>query len=269
MKLDTEKTESKDEKRSMMPWLVAAAAAVILGAAIILVTQSTEEAPPATQLTPTTIADAAPTTLADVMPTTEVTPMTLDAVEAAWQEITPWISGGNGEFRTNTFSVPFAFSTEGASWTNGLQGAEWIFLRHNGTPSVILDVFVVEMSVEEATQEWVSTHDAVEGAEMTEPVEVTIAGANRVRFDSSGLPINKAMLDVPEVIFFSAPDGGVPAGQEGFVYIIEVNDQTLIVAVSTAVSIFDVAFTPEPGDVESATSDALALINTIIWKDLN
>ncbi|MEE8375668.1 MAG: ABC transporter substrate-binding protein [Acidimicrobiia bacterium] len=64
-------TESKDEKRSMMPWLVAAAAAVILGAAIVLVTQNTEEAPPATQLTPSTIADAAPTTVADVVPTTE------------------------------------------------------------------------------------------------------------------------------------------------------------------------------------------------------
>ncbi len=68
-------TESKDEKRSMMPWLVAVAAAVILGAAIVLVTQNTEEAPPAAQLTQSTIADAAPTTVANVVPTTEAAPV--------------------------------------------------------------------------------------------------------------------------------------------------------------------------------------------------
>lgn len=84
--LDTDKKESTEEKRPMMPWLVAAATAVILGAAIVLVTQSTEEAPPAAQLTQSTIAEAVPTTVAPPQPfTVEEALAVMDAYFAAFK----------------------------------------------------------------------------------------------------------------------------------------------------------------------------------------
>lgn len=60
--LDTKKSDLKDGKRSVVPWLVAASAVVILAVALILVNQGTEETPPVTQPTATTLVDTAPTT---------------------------------------------------------------------------------------------------------------------------------------------------------------------------------------------------------------
>lgn len=257
--LDTEKTESKEDKRSMVPWLVAAAATVILGVAIILVTQSTEEAPPATQLTPTTVADAAPTTV--------VTPTTLDPVEAAWQEIPLFVGRGRGELRTVSFAVPFSFDTGDATWVSGsLNSPERFGMFFEGMV-VLVDVIPGLDSIDatvEAFADWQATYP---DTEMTEAVPASVGGAEGVVFETFGLPFEDPDNPSP----FTDPEGiNYGGGEFTETFVVDVNGQILIVAHTFAKNFpGDAVPAYEQEEYDAANASAKAIIDSIVWKDLN
>lgn len=263
--LDTETEQQTNGKTSNGMWLVAAASAAILGVALLLINQGSDEASVATQLTPPTIADAVPTTVADVTPTT-LTPTTiLDPAEAAWQEITPFLGRGRGEFRTISFAIPLSFDTGDSLWNGESYNGPDIFGILFDEMIVLIDVALVPDSVDATVQAFANWQANYPDSQMTEPAPTHVGDAEGLVFETFGLPL------VDDAAPFLDPDGASLAGGEfAEVSVIEVNGQVLIVSHRFAKSFPGHAIPAyEQEEYDAANASARAIIDSIIWKDLS
>ena len=96
--LDTRETETSQPRPSRL-WLAAAAvAAVVLGVALAILSTGSEEAPVATDPTPTTL-------LHEVTPTSAPAP-TITLAEGAFPGVADWPGRGTGEFVAWRSEVP-------------------------------------------------------------------------------------------------------------------------------------------------------------------
>ncbi len=272
-------------QRPLVLGSIAAAVAVIVG--VVLYTQSngdsnsirvTDE-----DTTETTVTTSAPTTAA---PTTEApsttlppTSSTLDPAEAVWQEI-PLVlfPGVVGEFRTNTFGVPFKFDTAGVPYSKDLETENWFAISSDDVSSWV-DVFVGLDSIEATVAEFQAMHDFYDSAQMSEPEPVTLGGADGVVFQSIGLPAGVAVTETDRHEFTAqipsrglwadasaygiAIPGTSASGSDGVsIWVIDVNGRVVVVAKSALemqVAVEDRPLIPQ------ATQP---LIDSIVWKDL-
>lgn len=272
-------------QRPLVLGSIAAAVAIIVG--VVLFTRSdgdsnsirvTDE-----DATETTVTTVAPTTEA---PTTEsptttlaVTSSTLDPAEAAWQEIPIVLFPGSvGEFRTNTFAVPFKFDTAGVPVTKDWEREDWIAITSDEVAGWV-DVFLGLDSIEATVEEFRNMHDFYDTASMEEPVPATLGGVDGVVIRSVGLPVGVDLTD-PDRHEFMAPitQRGLWAGDGAYgiatpgrssaesagvpIWIGEVNGQVVVVAQSS----IDMQNTLE--ERELARQGIQQLVDSIVWKDL-
>jgi len=256
-------------RRSARLVVTAIVAAIAIGLGVYLIDQSQPQVPPATQLTPSTIAESAPTTFGEVVPTT-VTPATLDAVEAAWQELPRFLgrAGGGIQFRTASFFVPFSFTAAEGMWWDAVEdNGRDVFGMNVEAMAAFVEVIPGLESVEatvEALTEWQSNYP---DSQMTEPVPTELDSASGVAFALMGLPFEDPAYPAPFTNIFGIARF---AGQFSEVHVVDVNGQILIVGHTFAKSFPGQAVPIYTQDeYDTANAAATVVINTIIWKDLN
>jgi hypothetical protein len=272
--------------------LLAAAATIIVVVGLVSLVSNDDnneilDTPSPTAGTSPTTEPPAATSVPTTSPTTEPAATTaaptsspLDPAEAAWQEIPPMLFAGvTGEYRTNTFGVPFKFDTGDMAHTKTWEREDWIAISNDEVPGWI-DVFTGLDSIDATIEEFQAMHEAVESAQMDEPEPATLAGAEGVVFRSVGLPPGVGLTE-QDLYEFTAPipDRGVwtdssaygvatpgmsSPGSDGVsIWVIDVNGQIVVVAQSA----LDMQMT---ADVHTRSREATrSLINSISWKDLS
>ena len=235
--------------------------------------------PPATTSVPTTSVPTTSPTTEPAATTAAPTSSPLDPAEAAWQEIPPMLFAGvTGEYRTNTFGVPFKFDTGDMAHTKTWEREDWIAISNDEVPGWI-DVFTGLDSIDATIEEFQAMHDAVDLAQMDEPEPATLGGAEGVVFRSVGLPPGVGLTEQDLYEFTAPTDRGVwadpsasgvatpgsssPASDGVSIWVIDVNGQIVAVAQSA----LDMQMT---ADMNARSREATrSLINSISWKDLS
>ena len=263
-----------EDRRSWVPVLAAALLIAVIGVAVFLISRSSEDVPPVTTPTETTLIEGTTSTSTVLEPTT-----TIDPADEVWNQQAPWVGAGIGDFRTNHFGVPFSFSMGDTVWKSGSQREDAISV-HVDNLAVFVDVFRAPDSIEETVETLRAMHEAVPEASMSEPVLASLAGAEGVMFATSGLPIlgrdmlTSADLLPPGVEFFTiaGPNGElfVVGGEQGEVYVLDVAGETVVVSWRSARVVPGVLGGGAPPEdvLEDARQSARELIETIVWKDI-
>lgn len=274
-------------------WTLLGAAAtvvVLVIGLVVLVTDDEDDGeildtpPPTAATTPTTeppTTEPATTEPATTEPTTTTaapTGSTLDPAEAAWEQIPIMLFPGvTGEFRTNTFDVPFSFDTGDMPYTKDWERENWIAISNEELQGWI-DVFAGLDSIDATIEEFRRMHDASESAQMDEPVPARLRGAEGVVFRSVGLPAGVAQSE-QDLFEFTAPiperrwtnstaygiamPGTSSPGSDGVsIWVVDVDGQTVVVAQSA----LDMGLSPE---AQALSRPAIqALVESIVWKEL-
>lgn len=220
-------------------------------------TTISEEAPPATQVVPTTIAQ----------PSTTV-------VESALADIPVWLERGNGQWTPAQSKIPFAF-TNTDSWNSlGVTLTEERFTicppTDDGAFSLCHLALVAVLFLEPETID--ETRDLLasfEGAELGEEQPIRIDGATGIRFEFTHdvAPLSGVAqgveLGVPAAYISAIPldDRRTPLGQgplgRSIIFIVDVDG----VVVTLAYQGDDTGL----GGFDTYKESGLAIIDSIIW----
>lgn len=255
--LSTQQQETPKRNRTPVGWLAVAIALVVVGVAIVILNQGAEEAPIATDVVPTTLAQ----------PSTTV-------VESALADIPVWLGSGNGQWIPARSKIPFAF-TNADDWSSAnLSQTEERFSLCPTAPGEAFSmcnlasvaVLFLEPETVDETRDFLA---AFEGAELGEEQPITIDGASGMRFGfTHEVPplVGQAQGDlaVPAAVKSTGteqtPVGQGPLGQS-VISIVDVDG----VVVTLAFQGVDISRgAPEDG-FETYKESGLDIIDSIIW----
>lgn len=265
---------------------VAASIVVVVIGLVVLVSSDDDGEildPSSTTAEVETVTTTAPATseVTTVAPTTAAptTDGAIDPVDAAWDEIPILLfSGVTGEFRTNTFGVPFKFETGQDAYSKDWEREDWFAVSNDDVPGWI-DVFVGLESVDATVDAFRELHDQFDSAAMDEPEPTTLGGAEGVVFRSVGMPAGVAVTEQDRYEFTApVPERGLWADSTAYgialpgssssdgagvsVWVVEVDGQVVVVAQSA----LDMQVTAD--EREAGRRGTRGLIDSIVWKDL-
>ena len=172
-----------------------------------------------------------------------------------------------GEFRTVSFLVPFSFEAGEVQWVTGQgHGPDSFEINVDGMV-VFVDVVPGLESVESTVQafaDWQAGYP--DTSEMTDPVPVSLNGAEGVVFETFGLPFEDQDIPAP---FIDSSGVSRGAGEFSEVWVVDVNGDVLLV-IHTFARTFPGFAVPaySQDEYDTANAAAKALIASITWKDM-
>lgn len=196
-----------------------------------------------------TIPESNPSTTIEETQTTEPEPTTtLDPAEAAWEEITPFVSGiRGGEYRTVNFEPAFKFTTQ-SGWTLtdiGIDTASRVAMHKTNGFNPQLSFFRFEWDTVEETAD-AFTSRPVLNAQPSEPVAV--GGATGLRFDA--FPAENVLI--------GASTTCVAGGVCSF-YVVDVDGTVVTILVNTV----------SQSEFNRLGPEAEEIIASVVWRTLS